>query len=177
MSLIWVLLPLRCLWNMRWKCPDKIRKIYLKLNRKILTKVKDLGVGRIKVVIKPKPWYFPGRNVRQRKGIEQGWNSVAYQPEEAAWMASPSMRGERQARRERRPWHPKPKRIEHFRQEQTSSCIKCRREILEDRDYDIYMISMSKAETRHLWHLALKRPSKISTRALLMGWSQAEARL
>lgn len=38
---------------------------------------------------------FSRRNVRQRKGVEQGWNSVAYQPEEVAWMASPPMRGEK----------------------------------------------------------------------------------
>lgn len=49
-----------------------IRNINLKLSGKILTKVKDLGVGSTKVVIKAKPWYFLGRTFRERKGVEQG---------------------------------------------------------------------------------------------------------
>ena len=145
MSLIQFVLSLRCLWNMQWKCP--IRKINLKHHRKTLAEVEDLTFSSIKVVIKTKPWFFPGRNFRKRKGVEQGWNSAAYLSEKVEWMASPKItRNERWKRKEeeRRPWHAKTKRMELFGQEQISNHIKCSREILEDRDYDIYISSMTK---------------------------------
>lgn len=56
-----------------------------------MAEVEDLTFSSIKVVIKTKPWFFPGRNFRKRKGVEQGWNSAAYLSEKVEWMASPKI--------------------------------------------------------------------------------------